>query len=97
MKIIKNKKIGVNRGVPRLWIEGKMLTDHDWLRGVNFELIIDGDYITIIRSTEGGYTVAGNDKRPIIDLNNKLLPDGQNKTYIMTVEYQSITLELNEV
>ena len=96
MKIIKNKKIGINRGVSRLWIEGKMLSDHDWVRGTRFQLIIEGDYITIIRSTDGGYVVAGNDKRPIIDLNNSSLPCGKNKTYTMTVEYQSIVLELNE-
>ena len=93
--IIKAKKIGKNRGKPRLWIEGKMLLNNDWIKGVQFQVEYFPTGVRIDRGIDSNHTVAGSFERPIIDLNNSQLPDIDGATYTMIIDPNTITLELN--
>ena len=58
------RKIGKNRGVSRLWIEGKSLASSGWSRGQRFD---------VVANTDGKRKVAGTADRPIIDANTDKL------------------------
>lgn len=88
--IKRNKKIGANRGNPRLWIEGKMLLDADWVRGARFGVEYHDNGVTIVRDGDGGHAVAGTEARPIIDINNNKLPSVG--VYTMVIGPNEITL-----
>lgn len=64
------RKIGLNRGQLRLWIEGKVLTDAGFTKGQRYDMEpIPNGYQLVLRP-EGKRKVAGTDSRPIIDINS---------------------------
>ena len=69
----KTIKIGTNKGVPRLWLEGKALEDYGWTSGVPFNCYFHADTrrITYVKMIDGGRAVSGKAGRPVIDTNNK--------------------------
>lgn len=80
-------KIGTNRGVARLWLEGKCLEQHGWTTGVGFVYSINKDCIiyTKAQKTPNGKPrrVAGKEGRPVIDTNNKMITATANgKTHM---------------
>ena len=66
-------KIGINRGSTRLWLEGKRLADHGWVRGTRFDVVFTEDGMVYTKSKDGKRAVAGTETRPIIDTNSKLI------------------------
>ena len=78
MGVMKNKtqktvsrKIGLNRGKSRLWLEGVALAEK-WKRGDRFDIEFDtaNKQIVIRRSLEGKRGISGKNDRPIIDTNS---------------------------
>lgn len=65
------RKIGRNRGKPRLWLEGAILQSSGFHHGTRFSVSFDAPQRTIMitRTDEGTRRVAGTSARPIIDIN----------------------------
>lgn len=62
------RKIGQNRGKPRLWIEGKLLEEAGLGHGNRWNLVpINGGFL-IQRDAEGKRKIAGKPGRPVIDI-----------------------------
>lgn len=103
--IEKTTKLGVNRGQPRLWLEGKTLTASGFTRGEKFsafgvvvagvpalKLTIDGEG----RRTVSGKTTPKGD-HPIIDINGgDLLAPFVGKTLKLVGDNGIITLTVEE-
>lgn len=74
--ITTTRKIGMNRGKPRLWIEGKALVEAGLDHGNRWSLIPGkGVGFTIARAEDGKRKIAGKPGRPIIDMAGKTLTD----------------------
>jgi DNA (cytosine-5)-methyltransferase 1 len=72
------RKIGSNRGTPRLWLEGSILQSNGFTHKTEYtsELKADGVlWIVAVTSTapKGIKRVAGTPQRPIIDINSSKL------------------------
>jgi hypothetical protein len=69
------RKIGQNRGKPRLWIEGKLLVEAGLDHGNHWDLVpINGGFL-IQRSDDGKRKIAGKPGRPIVDIVGATLGD----------------------
>lgn len=64
------RKIGRNRGKPRLWIEGNLLVEAGLDHGQRWDLLplLDGSGFLIKNNPEGKRKIAGKAGRPIIDI-----------------------------
>lgn len=65
------RKIGTNRDVERLWLEGKILLENGWLNGDTYDAIFTDSGVMYIKNPDGKRKVAGTPDRPIIDTNSK--------------------------
>ena len=68
-----SRKIGKNRGVSRLWIEGKSLASSGWSRGRRFDVVWSAGELVYVAKADGKRKVAGTADRPIIDTNTDKL------------------------
>lgn len=88
------RKLGLNKGKVRLWIEGKLLSESNWNRGDAFDVIwIDG-VLRYIKNPNGSRKVAGTEARPIIDTNTDKLASTLHAT---TGEKVNITITSNSI
>jgi len=62
------RKIGTNRGKPRLWIEGNVLVDAGLDYGQRWDFVATKEGFNIVRNPEGSRKIAGKPGRPIIDI-----------------------------
>lgn len=75
------RKIGLGRGKARLWIEGKVLAEAGWNKGVPFVAVFEEGlvrYLPVLHPATVGLPerkVAGMPDRPIIDTNTDKLLD----------------------
>jgi len=68
------RKVCLNRGNLRLWIEGKFLLDAGFAHGDRYDLIDMQSGRYVISKTEGGARrIAGKPERPIVDINSTKL------------------------
>jgi len=70
------RKIGQNRGKPRLWIEGAALENAGFPHGTEWTLVVDGDTLLIVKGTVAGIRtrkIAGKPGRPVVDIVGKAL------------------------
>lgn len=67
------RKVGSNRGKPRLWIEGKILIDAGLDHGQRWDLVPTDDGFKIVNNPSGKRKVAGKPGRPIIDITGSTL------------------------
>ena len=81
------QKIGRNRGTPRIWIEGKPLSDSGWTHGTRFDCTFREGSITYTRNPSGARAVAGTKDRPIIDTNSARISQSLGQC-------QSVSLDL---
>jgi DNA (cytosine-5)-methyltransferase 1 len=71
------RKIGQNRGKPRLWLEGSILLDHGFHHGCSWEAVrVSPDELRLKAGPLGGRKVAGTVDRPIIDINSGAILEG---------------------
>jgi hypothetical protein len=76
----KTIRLGMNRGNPRLWLEGPVLANAGFTRGARYSVLITDSGIIMELNQEGKRRVAGKSKadgsdHPIIDMNGaNLLP-----------------------
>ena len=64
------RKIGLNKGVTRIWLEGKLLSQFGWSKGEAFTPQFNEGKITYNKTEGGSRKVAGTPERPIIDTNS---------------------------
>jgi DNA (cytosine-5)-methyltransferase 1 len=62
------RKIGVNKGKRRIWLEGKVLTNAGINHGQRFNIIQSDNMLSIIIDPAGERKIAGGPNRPIIDM-----------------------------
>ena len=68
--MIKNFKVGQNKGRSRVWLDGLYLNDYGFKRGVKYTTTIKDDAIVLLVDQDGSRKVAGKGDKPIIDLCN---------------------------
>lgn len=64
------RNIGQNRGKPRLWLEGAILTECGFKHGDRWALTKMKTYLAIAKIDNGERRIAGTPERPIIDINH---------------------------
>jgi DNA (cytosine-5)-methyltransferase 1 len=69
------RKIGLNRGKRRIWLEGVILSSNGFNQGDRFDVIHEDNVLTIIKDTNGKRKVAGKPNRPIIDMSASTVTD----------------------
>ena len=67
------RKIGQNKGRPRLWLEGAILTECGFSHGERYNVTPYDGYLTIEKAHGGKRKIAGKAERPIIDMLGKVL------------------------
>ena len=72
--VVKTLRLGMNRGNPRLWLEGATLSNAGFVRGARYDCTIGANGITFELNAEGKRRVSGKAKAngeqwPIIDMN----------------------------
>ena len=67
------RNIGQNRGRPRLWLEGDILTLSGFNHGDRWDFTIEPDKLIIKNNPEGKRKIAGKKDRPIIDIVGRTL------------------------
>lgn len=93
MKYTRN--IGKNRGKPRLWLEGAILTESGFKHGQRWHLMrYDDGTLNLIIVEAGSRRVAGTPERPIIDINNGTMLAGLGpKVWITNLSKGCIRVE----
>jgi DNA (cytosine-5)-methyltransferase 1 len=66
--LLKQTKIGTNRGKPRVWLQGATLTECGFKRGMKFRIEISAAKLVIELSQDGDRHVSGKPGIPIIDI-----------------------------
>jgi len=91
------RRLGLNKGKVRLWIEGKLLSDSNWKRGDAFDVIWLDGVLRYVKNPNGSRKVAGTEARPIIDTNTDKLTTTLHATtgekVSLTVTSSSITIQ----
>lgn len=71
-------KVQQNKGMPRIWMQGKVLDDAGFKARAKYKVDIGADLISLQLDSEGTRAVSGKDKtpeyrEPVIDLHQKAL------------------------
>jgi len=82
------RKIGRNRGKPRLWIEGAALVEAGLDHGNRWNLVTTSTGFLIVRHPEGKRKIAGKPGRPIIDIAGATLPEVVVEAGAVSISYQ---------
>ena len=86
------RKIGQNRGKPRLWLEGAILTASGFAHGMKWEVITTpatkGHQFHLMALQDGGRKIAGTAGRPIIDINSTATLAGFSVGDVVTITAQ---------
>lgn len=71
------KKIGQNRGAPRVWLEGLQTEKAGFSAGQRYDIKVQGQTVVLTANTDGSRVVSGKKigerTNPVIDLNSKEL------------------------
>lgn len=62
------RKRGMNRGRPRIWLEGKILREAGFTRGSKFKICTHEASLELVLDPEGNRKVSGKADKPIIDI-----------------------------
>ena len=69
------RKIGLNKGKRRIWIEGAVLLNNGLARGDRFNTASHTNQLEIILDDAGKRTVSGKGEKPIIDMTGAIITD----------------------
>jgi DNA (cytosine-5)-methyltransferase 1 len=86
----KDIRLGTNRGLPRLWLEGKWLAEYGFTRHTKFTVKTFTDKtLRFLIDPEGERKVSGKNSKtgdiPIIDINGALLEDFADADLTLTI------------
>lgn len=95
------KKIGQNRGAPRVWLEGTQTERAGFVPGQRFDVVVHGRTIVLQANPDGSRVVSGKKvgekTNPVIDLNSRellALFDGMSSVRVAVKEGQIYLLPL---
>lgn len=92
------RKIGQNRGKPRLWLEGAILMETGFTTGLTWDVYpIDDGSLRLLASNEGGRKIAGHVGRPIIDINSAAVLAGFNPGDVVQITAQRHLLTITKL
>jgi hypothetical protein len=85
------RKIGTNKGIARIWLEGKILSENGWSHrdGFNVKFSPEHKYIQYTKSPEGLRKVAGKVGREIIDTNSKKITECFGDAVKVNIEHRT--------
>jgi DNA (cytosine-5)-methyltransferase 1 len=66
-------KLGYHKGNKRLWLEGKRLIDHNFIKDKRYSISYDRNFVMIEFKEDGTHKINGTVKTPIIDICNRKL------------------------
>ena len=66
-------KLGNHKRNKRLWIEGKRLLNHNFIKDKRYNISYDKNYVMIEFKDNGTHKINGTINRPIIDICNRKL------------------------
>jgi DNA (cytosine-5)-methyltransferase 1 len=66
-------KLGYHKGNKRLWLEGKRLLDHNFIKDKRYSISYDRNFVMIEFKEDGTHKINGTVKLPIIDICNRKL------------------------
>jgi hypothetical protein len=72
---VRTTKIGTNRGKARVWLQGDVLTEAGFKRGMKYTVIITVGELLITLDKDGDRHVSGKPGIPIIDINTPKLEE----------------------
>ncbi len=87
---MRQRNIGQNKGRPRIWLEGAILTECGFNHGDRFNVSNKPDKMIIKRDPIGERKIAGNADRPIIDMTGKVIEASFNCEKISRVNVNKI-------
>lgn len=98
------RKIGMNKGSPRIWLEGKLLDEAGFVAGALYDRSIQVDRVTLTLNPVGKFKVSGKAKgphytHPVIDLHCRSLggfTQGR-KNCVVTLKKGSIDIVRAEI
>ena len=70
------RKVGMNKGKPRIWLEGSELISNGITHGMRFDVHPVKDGLAIQINPEGKRKIAGTPARPIIDMSGGTVTTG---------------------
>jgi DNA (cytosine-5)-methyltransferase 1 len=87
-----SRKVGLNKGSPRIWIEGKKLDAAGFTANSRYNVERTGKQITLSLHEEGkrkvsGKTISDTYRHPIIDLHASYLAEFVNAGDMVNVSY----------
>ena len=86
MNII-TRKIGLNKGKRRIWLEGAVLSGNHIQHGMRFDVVNSHNRLVIVIKTDGKRKVSGNPARPVIDMSAATITNSFDDTIkVVSVE-----------
>jgi DNA (cytosine-5)-methyltransferase 1 len=85
MKVARVIKVGLHRGNPRIWLQGKWLERLGWVRDRRFDVRVTDAGVLLLPAAHGHKKVSASAKAAIIDLNGSDL-----RTTFPTVPCQAL-------
>ena len=80
------RKIGMNKGKNRIWLEGKSLTAFGIVHGMRFDVVNSPNSLMIMINPEGKRKVAGKPDRPIIDMTAATIDSSEFVSRVVSLE-----------
>lgn len=91
------RKIGMNKGKNRIWLEGAVLTDHGIQHGMRFDVINSPNSLVILIDPDGKRKIAGKPDRPIIDMSAATIDNSEFISRVVKVEQVKMKMGLGLV
>lgn len=88
-KVTFTRKRGLNRGKPRLWIEGKNLAAAGFKPGDTWTLVQTEAGFNICADSEGKRKIVGKGEKPIIDITGASLGEKVSRAETVTCTYEA--------
>lgn len=94
MKTTVTRKVGLNRGKKRIWIEGKLLIEAGFLSGLKLTATVKNQVLTLAIDANGERKVSGKVKpdgspNPIIDLTGAMIADLVGDAELVSVTFET--------
>lgn len=89
-----SRKVGLNKGSPRIWIEGKKLDAAGFMANARYNVDVSAKSITLTLADDGkrkvsGKTISPEYRHPIIDLHASYLAEFVSAGMMVNIEYHT--------
>lgn len=84
------RNIGQNKGRPRIWLEGQILTNAGFNHGDRYDITTQPDKLIIKINPDGKRKIAGYKDRPIIDMLGRVIEASFNCDQVVRVNIKKV-------